>query len=101
MISLKKLLLTTCALSIALVHNVHADLIGGVLNLARDTVDAAANVTEGAINVVDDGTAPIRRKHVHIVTDAPIEGTNLIIEDDALEEPQRITIEKTITTYEK
>lgn len=97
----KHLLLLCASLCALTVANISADLIGGALNLARGAVDTAANITEGAIDVVDEGTAPIRRKHYHVYDDESFKHGNEFITNEITEEPGRVTIEKTVTTYEK
>lgn len=99
----KRLLLLSACLCMLTITNISADLIGGALNLARGAVDTAANVAEGAIDVVDEGTTrPIRGRHYHLIDEELYEhGNTAAVTKEITEEPGRITVEKTVTTYEK
>lgn len=98
----KQLLLLGACLSVFTIANISADLIGGALNLARGAVDTAANVAEGAIDVVDEGTTrPIRGRHYHLIDEDLYEHGNTTVTKEITEEPGRVTVEKTVTTYEE
>lgn len=102
---MNKRILLICTIICAMTgSNISADLIGGALNLARGAVDTAANVSEDAIDVVDDGTYPARRygayplghHHYWHDTDEDDLGDNVVIEKTITKEPGQTTIVKKI-----
>ena len=83
---MKRLLSILCLSLACYFSTAQADLgglVSGALNTARDAVDAAANVTEDAIDTVDEGLTPHTRRTYALGN-----------------EPHRVTVEQTITTYE-
>jgi hypothetical protein len=80
---MKKLLCILCASIACCFFTAQADLGGlvtGALNTARNTVDAAV---EGTIDTVDEGLTP-HTERAYIVGN----------------EPRRVTVRQTVTTYE-
>lgn len=97
----KHLLVLSTLLCALVVYNVSADIIGGALDLARGAVDTAANVAEGAIDVVDRGTYPVREYPYDYPYDFDEDevGEHTVV-TKTVEPHKTIVEEKTVKTYE-